>query len=144
MLKMIGEHEVFKSLQHKLPPMQEVIKTESPKNAMEALKVLEAEFGQLTNAGPVRSKLSKSRRALRGNNPDPEKAVAQLIIAIERLDVEIAWRSRAASELKPELDAYDLVVNKTIGMRLQERLTLDQAENIASCLSVHKDISLYF
>ena len=143
-LKMIGEHEAFKALQHKLPPMQDIIKSELPKNAMEALKALEAEFGQLTNADPVRSKLSKARRALRGNNPDPEKAIGQLMIAIERLDVEIDWRSRAASELKPELDTYDLAVSKTIGMRLQERLTLEQAENIASCLSVHKDISLHF
>jgi hypothetical protein len=29
-------------------------------------------------------------------------------------------------------------------MRMQERLTSDQAESIASCLAVHKDLSLYF
>ena len=144
MLKMISEHEAFKSLQHKLPPMQEIIENETPKNAMAALKALGAEFDLLTNADPVKSKLSKARRALRGNNPDPEKAVDQLMIAIEKLDSEIVWRSRAARELKPELESYDLIIQQTIGMRLQERLTSEQAENIASCLAVHKDISLYF
>jgi hypothetical protein len=124
--------------------MQEIIENETPKNAMAALKALGAEFDQLTNADPVKSKLSKARRALRGNNPDPEKAVDQLMIAIEKLDSEIAWRSRAARELKPELEAYDLTIQQTIGMRLQERLTPEQAENVASCLAVHKDISLYF
>jgi len=124
--------------------MQEIIENETPKNAMAALKALGAEFDLLTNADPVKSKLSKARRALRGNNPDPEKAVDQLMIAIEKLDSEIAWRSRAALELKPELESYDLTIQQTIGMRLQERLTSDQAENIASCLAVHKDISLYF
>jgi len=144
MLKMISEHDEFKSLQDKLPPMQEIIENETPKNAMAALKALGAEFDLLTNADPVKSRLSKARRALRGNNPDPEKAVDQLMIAIEKLDSEIAWRSRADRELKPELEAYDLTIQQTIGMRLQERLTPEQAENVASCLAVHKDISLYF
>ena len=144
MLKMLSEYDAFKSLQHKLPPMQEIIANEPPENAMASLKALRAEFDLLTNADPVKSKLSKARRALRGINPDPEKAVEQLMLAIERFDSEIAWRSRAVQELKPELEAYDLVIKQTIGMRLQERLTPDQAESIASCLAVHKDLSLYF
>jgi hypothetical protein len=111
---------------------------------MIAIKTLGAEFDQLTNAGPVKSKLSKARRALRGNSPDPAKAVKQLLIAIERLDAEIIWRDRAARELQPELKAYDLVIQQTIGMRLQQRLRPDQAENIASCLAVHKDLTLFF
>jgi len=144
MLKMISEYEAFKSLQSKLPPMQEIIENDSPKNAMAALKALGAEFDLLTNANPVKSKLSKARRALRGNNPNPEKAVEQLIIAMQNLESEITWRSRAFEQLKPELQAYDLAIRRTIGMRLQERLTSDQAEDIASCLAVHKDLSLYF
>jgi hypothetical protein len=44
----------------------------------------------------------------------------------------------------PELQAYEQSISHTIGMRLQERLTDDQAESISSCLAVHKDISLYF
>ena len=144
MLRMINELESFKSLQHKLPPMREVIENESPENAMIAIKALGAEFDQLINAGPVKSKLSKARRALRGNSPNPAKSVEQLIIAIERLDAEITWRDRAARELQPELKAYDLVIQQTIGMRLQQRFRPDQAENIASCLAVHKDLTLFF
>jgi hypothetical protein len=144
MRKMIGEQAAFKSLQDKLPPMQEVIENETAEDAMEKLKSLAAEFDELTNADPVKSKLSRARRALRGNNPDPQKALAQLRLAIEALDSEVAWRSRAAQELGPELETYDLTIRQTIGMRLQERLTSDQAENIASCLAVHKDLSLYF
>jgi tripartite ATP-independent transporter DctM subunit len=144
MRKMIDEYDAFKSLQSRLPPMREIIENETPENAMAALKALGAEFDQLTNADPVKSKLSKARRALRGNNPDPEKAVEQLMIAVEKLEFEIAWRHRAAGDLRPELETYDLAIRKTIGMRLQDRLTADQAEDIASCLSVHKDLSLYF
>jgi tripartite ATP-independent transporter DctM subunit len=144
MLKMISEYNSLKSLQHKLPPMQETIENDSADNAMASLKALGAEFDPFTNTNPVKSKLSKARRALRGNNPDPEKAVEQLIIAMQNLESEIAWRGRAFKELKPELEAYDLAIRQTIGMRLQERLTSDQAEDISSCLAIHKDLSLYF
>ncbi len=144
MLKMISEYDAFNSLRYRLPPMQAIIEQESPQNAMIALKALGAEFDLLTNANLVKSKLSKARRALRGNSPDAEKAVEQLKIAIENLDAEIEWRGRAVGELKPQLEAYDLAIRQTIGMRLQDRLTTDQAKNIAECLAVHKDISLYF
>lgn len=144
MLKMLAEHEALLSLQDKLPPMQEIILNQPAEQAMASLKALGIEFDAITNAHPITSKLSRARRALRGNNPDPEKAIKELMIAIERLDLEISWRSRAARDLMPELQAYEQSISHTIGMRLQERLTDDQAESISSCLAVHKDISLYF
>ena len=143
-LIMIKETSALRSLQPKLPPMEEVIKNETPEVAMATLKELAAEFDLLKNASPIKSKLSKARRALRGNNPDSEKALEQLNLAIEKLDDEIAWRSRASEELRPELETYNIAIQNTIGMRLQERLTADQAESVASCLAVHKDLSLYF
>ncbi len=144
MLKMLAEHEALLSLQDKLPPMQEIILNQPADQAMASLKALGKEFNAITNARPVTSKLSRARRALRGNKPDPEKAIGELMIAIERLELEISWRGRAARDLMPELQAYEQSISHTIGMRLQERLTDDQAESISSCLAVHKDISLYF
>ena len=143
-LAMLSEANALRSLQPRLPPLYDVIQTETPDAAMAAIKAVAEEFGLLTNAHPVNSKLSKARRALRGNSPDMEKAVTQLEIAIQRLESEIAWRGRAANELMPELKSYDAAIQHTIGMRLQERLRDDQAESIATCLAVHKDISLYF
>jgi hypothetical protein len=143
-LKMLSEHNALRELQPKLAPLRAVIQNDTPDEAMATIKALAAEFDQLTNASPIKSKLSKARRALRGNNPDREKAIAQLEIAMQKLDSEIDWRSRAANELMPELEAYNSAIRHTIGMRLQERLTGDQAESIASCLAVHKDLSLYF
>jgi TRAP-type mannitol/chloroaromatic compound transport system permease large subunit len=143
-LMMLSEQNAFRELQPRLPPLRAVIENDTPDEAMATIKALAAEFDQLTNINQVKSKLSKARRALRGNNPDQVKAIGQLEIAIQKLEFEIAWRSRATNELLPELEAYDSAIRHTIGMRLQERLTDDQAENIASCLAVHKDLSLYF
>ena len=143
-LKMLNEHDALRELQPKLPVLRGLIQNATPDEAMTTIKLLAQEFDQLTNASPVKSKLSKARRALRGNSPDREKAIDQLEIAIQKLEFEIAWRSRAANELLPELESYDSAIRYTIGMRLQPRLTGDQAESIASCLAVHKDLSLYF
>ena len=144
MLKMISDREALTSLRDKLPLMQAIILNDPAEQAMVSIKALGGEFNSITNANSITSKLSRSRRALRGNNPDQEKSIRELMLAIDNLEAEISWRSRANSDLKSELQAYELSISKTIGMRQQERLTDDQAESVASCLAVHKDISLYF
>ena len=64
--------------------------------------------------------------------------------ALERFRAELAWRSRAATELAPGLAAYDLAIRDTIGVRQQDRLTGEQASALSGCLAVHRDISLNF
>jgi hypothetical protein len=44
----------------------------------------------------------------------------------------------------PGLITYDNAIKNNIGLRLQERLTSEQAAEIAICKSVHRDISLAF
>jgi len=59
------------------------------------------------------------------------------------LQAEVDWRRRAA-RLADDLQRYDQTIATTLGVRMQKRLTSEQAESIASCLSVHRDVSLYF
>ena len=42
------------------------------------------------------------------------------------------------------LRKYNLVIRNNIGLRLQSRLTKEQAKFVASCNSIHRDISLNF
>ena len=72
-----------------------------------------------------------------------EQAAANIRLSAEILEAEIAWRQRAG-ELASELGEYDRAIADTIGTRLQQRLSSEQAESIATCLSVHRDLSLYF
>ena len=64
--------------------------------------------------------------------------------AHEAFASEIKWRKRAKSELLPSLKNYETDLSKTIGLRLQEHLTVEQAKGVASCMSHHKDLSLDF
>ena len=59
-------------------------------------------------------------------------------------DKEIKWRKDAEQNLIPELEKYNSVIKNNIGLRLQSRLTKEQAKFVASCNSVHRDISLNF
>ena len=59
-------------------------------------------------------------------------------------DQEIKWRKDAEVNLMPELEKYNLVIKNNIGLRLQSRLTKEQAKMVARCNSIHRDISLNF
>jgi hypothetical protein len=71
-------------------------------------------------------------------------AIDQVMLATQIMQSEIEWHQRAADALADDLEEYNRAIADTIGMRLQERLTSEQAESIASCLAVHKDLSLHF
>ncbi len=52
-----------------------------------------------------------------------------------------AWRNGVGGS---GLNAYDEAIKGSIGLRLQERLSSDQAASVVTCLSIHRDISLNF
>ena len=144
MRRMIAELDQLEALEDQFPSLFDAIQNQSPDDATKTIKMVGADLDNLTEMHRVKSRLSKSRKALRGDNPDREKAASLVSQALEQMKTEIKWHQRAASELAAELEAYDQVIASTIGMRMQERLTPEQAESIASCLAVHKDLTLHF
>ena len=144
MQQVFADTEALAGLQDRFPTLIDVIQQESAEAALDAVKAVESDIDRLSETHRIKSNLSKAKRALRGSNPDMEKAIAQVNLAIEALQDEISWRSRGAKELTGALATYDQAIAKTIGMRMQERLTGEQAESIADCLAVHKDLTLYF
>jgi len=142
--RMLAESDQLEALMPKILPLVDVIREQSPDNAMDTIKALEVEIDQLTETHKIKSKLSKARRELRGNSPEPDKAIAEIMKANELMQEFVAWHKRATSELSGDLESYDTAIADTIGMRMQARLSKDQAESVASCLAVHTDVSLYF
>ena len=144
MQKMLSESKKLEGLETQIQSLIQVISDQNSDEAMEAIKTVESEVDQLTETHRIKSKLSKARRALRGNSPEPDKAIVKVEEALDQLKSEILWHNRGAEELSIELNSFDNAIAKTIGMRMQERLSREQAESIASCLAVHKDLSLHF
>ena len=67
-----------------------------------------------------------------------------LLVAIEQYAAEITSWKRAVQELLEPLEAYDRALRSPIGLRLQKRLTTEQAKVVSRCNSHHCVISLAF
>jgi TRAP-type mannitol/chloroaromatic compound transport system permease large subunit len=132
------------ALEPQLAELQEAVASTPPEEAMALISKTEQALGAVSGTSPIKTKLSRARRALRGNNPDPEKALAELGEGVRIFNSEIEWRRLAAAELAPALASYDEAVKNSIGLRLQRRLTPEQIKAVASCQSVHRDRSLQF
>ena len=141
--QMIAETNELTALLEQIDPLIEQVRQLPAGEALDAVKAYQIEIDKLTETHPITSKLSPAKRALRGDTPDREQAVANIIASAEVLGAEIEWRQRA-DQLVSDLGEYDQAIASTLGMRMQQRLTRDQAKFIASCLAVHRDLSLHF
>lgn len=142
--KVIGDADALASLETRIRGLEAVIANDAGAKAMEAIKAAEKALGAVAGAGHIKSKLSRARRMMKGDRPKRDRAAKELAQALSRFEKEKAWRGRAAEALTEPLAAYDHAIHDTIGLRLQERLTEEQAEEVAACQSVHRDISLDF
>ncbi len=129
-------------------PMIDALAAEAPSmdrdTASDRFREVERVVGEAAGASDIRGLLSDARREIDDRSPDPDRALELLAEAKALLEAEIAWRSRAATELAPALAEYDAAIRDTIGLRQQPRLPREQALFIASCNSNHRDISLNF
>ena len=140
---MISQAEALAGLQDQMEALIELVRQETAETGIEAVKAFSIEVDKLSETHRINSKLSRAKRSLRGNNPDRDKALDNLLQAAGVLQSEIDWRMQAG-DLASDLGEYDAAIASTIGMRMQQRLTGEQAESIASCLAIHKDLSLHF
>ena len=111
---------------------------------MRAFKEVEAELGEVAGAGELRQRLSRARRALKGDHPDHETASALLAETLRLHASEVAWRRAADERLGDALHEYDESLRSTIGLRMQRRLSTEEAEEVAGCQARHRDVSLRF
>ena len=75
---------------------------------------------------------------------DGQKLIEVSSETFDLFNLEVSWRDNANKNLMPELIKYNDVIKHNIGLRLQSRLTKEQAKFVARCNSVHRDISLNF
>nr|MBC8445086.1 TRAP transporter large permease subunit [Rhodospirillaceae bacterium] len=132
-LTVIAGTEALGALRDQIKSLGAVIATLPPEEAMEAIKVVEAALGEIKGSSPIKSKISKVRRALKDPNPDPAEAAQELAKGLATYETELTWRQKAAIELAAPLSAYNEAIRGTIGLRQQERLSDDQASIVASC-----------
>ncbi|HCQ67550.1 MAG TPA: C4-dicarboxylate ABC transporter permease [Rhodobacteraceae bacterium] len=140
-LAVIASGEGFAALAAPLADIGSVFATGSGDEALDEIKALESMVGEVEGAGDIKSLLSKARRAL--NKDKREEALELYDEAMAEYAAQGAWRVQAAG-LEPDLTAYLDAVRPTLGARVQDRLTREQALAIAKCTAQHRDMSLNF
>jgi TRAP-type mannitol/chloroaromatic compound transport system permease large subunit len=141
---LIADADSLAALDKEIASLTQIVQDSSVKAAIAAVKVVEKKLGTVAGSGKVKSKLSKARRALKKKTPKIDKALKHLSQGIKLFQAEVAWRSRAKTELLGSLQVYDDLLKKSIGLRLQRYMTTEQAQYVAVCHSHHKDVSLNF
>ena len=142
--KVIDGADELAGLEQQLAALETAITNEPARAAMDRIKQAEKDLRKVTGTNTIKSKLYKARRALKGNNPKPEKAIQFLKDGFKLYFAEVGWRRQAAVKIAPALAAYDDAIKDSIGLRLQRRLTSEQIKEVASCRSIHRDFSLQF
>ncbi len=144
LIEELEQTEALAALESDIRGLLDEVHGQDNEVAMDKIATVEKAVAAVAGSREVKSKLSKARRALKGRNDNPDKAVRMIEESLDILAGELVWRRRAVTELMPELKAYDSAIKGSIGLRLQKRLSLDEAKYIASCQSEHRDISLHF
>jgi hypothetical protein len=142
--EVIDGAEDLAGLQQQMAALETAVAKEPAEAAMERIKQSETDLGKVAGTSAIKTKLSKARRALKGNKPEPEESIQSLSEGLALYADEVYWRRRAAAEIAPALASYDNAIKDSIGLRLQRRLSDDQVKAVASCLSIHRDFSLQF
>ena len=140
----INDRNELNKIEEDIIKLKNIVISESKVEAMKKMKSVEKLLDKIAGANLIKEKITKSRRNLKKNEPDMSKVMNLLNEANELLFIEKEWRVVAEKKLLPHLIDFDNSIKDTIGLRLQERLTKEQAKFVASCRSIHRDISLNF
>jgi tripartite ATP-independent transporter DctM subunit len=141
---LIDQAEALAAMAERMEGLAATVAGADPAQAVKDIEGIEDALDTVDGVNEVESPLSKARRALSNSSPDPQAAAELVREARQAYESELSWRRRASAELGPALQRFAGDISGSIGLRVQERLNDDQADEIASCLAVHRDISLHF
>ncbi len=142
--EVLRANDAFFALEAPLRALREDIEGAEAEAAIEAIKAFEGRLRDVPGTRDIKKLLGKARKALRGKSPKPEKALEEYENALAAFREQAGWRREAATALEPGLEAYLDTIRETLGVRVQQRFTRDQALFMARCRSDHQDISLNF
>ena len=140
----IKDHEKLNELSSDINNLKKNIVNEDYENSISIIDGLFEKLGEISGTEEIANRLDDLYSLLDSEEKDFNKISDASSEALILFDNEVKWRKDAEENLMPELEKYNLVIKNNIGLRLQSRLTKDQAKFVAKCNSIHRDISLNF
>ncbi len=140
----IKDHEKLNELSPEINNIKENINNENYEKSISIIDSLFDRLGEISGTEEFANRLDDLLSLIDSEEIDVNKISEVSSEALILFDKEVKWRKDAAKNLMPKLEKYNLVIKDNIGLRLQSRLSKDQAKYVAKCNSIHRDISLNF
>ena len=140
----IKDHENLQKLSPEIKDLKYEINNKNYQNSISIIDSLFEKLSEISGTEEFANKLDDLYSLVDSEEIDENKISDASSEVFILFDKEVNWRKDAAQNLMPELEKYNSVIKHNIGLRLQSRLTKEQAKFVASCNSIHRDISLNF
>lgn len=133
----------FDAFEEELKRLSSALPTTPPEEMIETIEISEKNIALIAGTDEIKSALSKARRALKKKDPQIAKAAENLEKAERIYAEQQEWRAESGT-LEDALSIYLAALKPSLGLKSQERMTREQALDIARCQSVHRNITLNF
>ena len=140
----IKDHEKLKNLSSEIKDLKYSLNNKDYENSISIIDNLFEKLSEISGADEFANKLDDLITVIDNDEIDEQKLSLASSETFILYDQEVSWREDANKNLLPQLMQYNEVIKNNIGLRLQSRLTKEQAKFVARCNSVHRDISLNF
>ncbi len=140
----INDHEKLKNLSSEIKDLKYSINNKDYENSISIIDNIFEKLSEISGTEEFANKLDDLITVIDNDEVDEQKLLLASSETFTLFDQEVSWREDANKNLLPELIKYNEVIKNNIGLRLQSRLTKEQAKFVARCNSVHRDISLNF
>ncbi len=140
----IIDHDKLSELAPVISNLKKNITNEDYQNSLSMIDNLFEKLGEISGTEELANRLDDLYSSIDSEEIDANKIADTGSEVFTLFDKELNWRKDASVNLMPAIEKYNLVIKHNIGLRLQSRLTKDQAKLVAKCNSVHRDISLNF
>ena len=140
----INDGEKFEELEQEMKLLKNKIDNRSYIDAIEFIDNIFEKVGEISGSDEFADKLDYLITLMDEDEVDFEKLQSLTNDTIVLFEQEVNWRKNFKKKYMDSINAHDKVISETIGLRLQSKLTKEQAIYVSKCNSIHRDISLNF
>ena len=140
----INHGEKFEELSQDMKLLKSKIDNRGYIDAIEFIDNIFEKVGEISGSDEFADKLDYLITLMDEDEVDFEKLQTSANDTYVLFQQEIDWRKNFKKKHMDKINAHDKIISETIGLRLQSKLTKEQAIYVSKCNSIHRDISLNF
>ena len=140
----INDGEKFEELEQEMKLLKNKIDNRGYIDAIEFIDNIFEKVGEISGSDEFADKLDYLITLMDEDEVDFEKLQTSMVDTFALFEQEVSWRKNFKKKYIDRINAHDKVISETIGLRLQSKLTKEQAIYVSKCNSIHRDISLNF